>query len=148
ALLSADFKIEVSEYVNMYKEVVQLYRIIFNENGKTRFSDVSFFGHSFFSKNKLKRMFEKEAFELASLNFYDKEYFSYFQDYLKTEYVAEGFVQAKISDPIIVLSSDKKTATLEYSIVEGVRAFIKKVTFEGLDREMEEKVLDVMANQV
>src|SRR5690606_35374933 len=69
ALLSADFKIEVSEYVNMYKEVVQLYRIIFNENGKTRFSDVSFFGHSFFSKNKLKRMFEKEAFELASLNF-------------------------------------------------------------------------------
>lgn len=148
ALLNAEFKIEVSEYLNMYKEVVQLYRIYFEEREKTRLTDVSFFGHSFFSKSRLKKMFEKEAFELASLNFYDKEYFSYFQDYLKTEYVSQGFVQAKISDPIVVLSNDKKTTTLEYNITEGVRAYIKKISFEGLDRDMEEKASEVMSNQV
>lgn len=148
ALLNAEVKIEISEFLNMYKEVVQLYRIFFHENKKTRLSDVSFFGHSFFSKNKLTKMFDKEAFELASLRFYDKEYFSYFQDYLKTEYVTQGFVQARIGDPVVVMDLDKKSASVEYNIVEGVRAFIKKIEFSGLDREMEGQVLDVMSNQV
>src|SRR5690606_37545971 len=91
AFLNTQLKIETSEYKNKYKETVQLYRLFLDEKEKTRLVEVSFFGNSFFSRNKLHSMFDKEAFELASLKYYDREYFSYFQEYLKTQYITNGY---------------------------------------------------------
>lgn len=148
ALLNAQFKIEQSEFVNMYQEKVQLYRIFLDEKYKTRLVEVSFLGNQHFSRERLQKMFDKEAFELASLNYYDQEYFAYFQEYLKTQYIQRGYVQVRIADPMKIMDSEKKVASVEYNIVEGQRAIIRKIEFEGLPPEFEDKILSEIANKV
>lgn len=148
ALLNAQVRIEPSEYLNSDKEVVHLYRIYFDEHQKTRLTKVTFVGNSFYPTKKLEKMFDKEAFELASLKYYDDEYFTYFQEYLKNEYIQKGFVQVRIPDPVKTLDPDKKVATVEYNITEGTRAYIRKIEFAGIPEELEEKILYGLSNKV
>lgn len=148
ALLNTRVEIETTAYKNKDDETIQLYRIFFHENGKTRLIDVSFNGNSYFSDSRLQQMFDKEAFELASINYYDEEYFTYFQDYLRTQYIQRGFVQVKVFDPVKVLDQDKRVASVEYIVQEGVRAFTRKINFEGMPPEMESKVLSQLKNRV
>jgi outer membrane protein insertion porin family len=148
ALLNASIKIEPFEFINNQKEVVHLYRIFFNEHEKTRMEDVKFFGNSFFKTSRLERMYKTEAFELASLSYYDEEYLAYFQDFLKTQYIQKGFVQIRIPDPLKTFDQDKKIASVEFTIQEGTRAFVREINFEGLEPELEEKVLSKISNKV
>lgn len=147
ALLRSNFKIETTQFKNNYDEFIRLYRIHFNEDEKTRLKEVSFSGNVYFKTSKLERMFKKEAFELASLKYYDYEYFSYFQDYLRTQYIQRGFVQAKVLDPIIDLENDKEEARIEYNIQEGPRAYIRKITFNGLPDGFSDIILAAFANK-
>lgn len=148
ALLNAKIRIETSQYLNNEKETVSLYRIFFDEKEKTRLVKVNFIGNSYYSRRKLQKMFDKEAFELASLKYYDSEYFSYFQEYLKNNYIEKGFVQVKIPDPVVTLEQDKSTSTVDYSITEGTRAYVRKITFEGIPEELEDKILSTLNNKV
>lgn len=148
SLLNAKITIETQHYKNSSNEIVNLYRIYFAEDGKTRLVDVSFSGNSFFSNKKLQKMFEKEAFELASLHYYDEEYFVYFQEYLKNQYIEKGFVQIKVFDPVYNLDKDKKSGKVEYNILEGPRAYVKKITFTGLPEVQEDRVLKGLVNKV
>lgn len=147
ALLNADLKIEISRFTNKDKEQVQLYRIFFDEKSKTRLKRVSFNGNVFYSTLDLERMFEKEAFELASLKYYDEDYFTYFQEYLKTQYLEHGFVQVKVTDPTKTVDSFRKDSTVEYSILEGPRTVVGKIEFDGLPENFEEKTLGELTNK-
>ena len=148
ARLKASFKIETSEFKNNYDEVVHLYRIFMDEKYKTRLKEVRFAGNKYFTNEKLQRMFNKEAFELASSKFYYNEYFTYFADYLKSQYIERGFVQVKVLGPNSTFDSEKKEAEVEYLIIEGQRAMVRSVEFEGIPPEYEEKVLTSLSNQI
>lgn len=147
ALLKTTEKIEITQTKNQSNETVNVYRITFNENGKTRLANVSFVGNTFFSNKKLQKMFDKEAFELASVHFYDEEYFSYFQEYLKNEYVERGFVQVRVFDPVKIFDADKKVSSVEYTVSEGERAFVTKVLFEGVPEEFEDQIEPLLTNK-
>lgn len=147
ALLRSTFTIQISEFKNNYDEFLRLYRIHFNEVDKTRLKEVVFNGNVFLKTSKLERMFKKEAFELASLNYYDYEYFAYFQDFLRTHYIKQGFVQARVMDPIITLDNDKKESRVEYNIQEGPRAFVRNITFDGLPEGFKDKILNSFDNK-
>src|SRR5690606_5114068 len=99
-------------------------------------------------RNKLHSMFDKEAFELASLKYYDREYFSYFQEYLKTQYITNGYVQVRVSDPLANMDPNKTIVNLEYNIYEGVRAYVRRIEFDGLPLDLEDKVLDQLTNRL
>ena len=147
ALLNVNSKVRVSQHLNMYKEKVTVYHISLKENEKTRLSEVSFQGNRFFTEKKLKEMFQKEAFELASINYYDREYFDYFVGYLKNQYIKNGFVQTNIQGPEVTLDAQKKEAQVQYVIIEGQRAFVREITFDGLPSEFEAQVLNEMKNK-
>lgn len=148
ALLRAKISIEQSTFKNKYYENVQLYRLFFDENQKTRLKDLSFNGNVFFSNEKLQKMFFKEAFELASLKYYDEEFFKYFQEYLKNEYIQKGFVQVRIPDPSKSFEDNKSLVNVEYNIQEGTRAFLRRIEFNGLPPELEDKVHGTLENKV
>jgi len=148
ALLNADVRIEIEKYRNNYMELVTLYRLFLDEKEKTRLTGVSFIGNSFFSNSEIDKMFEQEAFELAKINYYDEEYFNYFVGYLKSKYIEKGFVQIKVLGPSKTFYDAKKQASIEYSIQEGQRAFVRNLSFEGLPPELEEKILSKIFNKV
>lgn len=147
ALLNARFVVETSKYKNSYNEPVRLYRIYLYEDGKTRVEDVVFTGNIYLTNSKLKRLYEKEAFELASLHYYDQEYLAYFQEYLKTEYIRRGFVQVRVLDPVTTFDAEKKVAKVEYNIQEGPRAYVRKILFEGLPEKFEYSILSELTNK-
>ncbi|HXH31670.1 MAG TPA: POTRA domain-containing protein [Bacteriovoracaceae bacterium] len=147
ALLNVDLDIVRSEFPNMYNETVRLYRITLDEKYKTRLTQVSFSGNSFFPRDQLERMFHREAFELASLKYFDQEYFNYFADYLRSNYIKHGYVQAKIIGPTLNFDFEKKSTTVEYVIQEGQRAIIRNISFEGMPPEYENLVIKELASK-
>jgi outer membrane protein insertion porin family len=147
ALLNTKVKVETSKFVTKYAEVAVLYRLTFDEKYKTRLVDVHFDGNVYFTTEKLKKMFEKEAFELASINYYDQEYFDYFAGYLKNEYIARGFVQVRINGPMKTFDQGKRTSQVTYNIQEGQRAILRTISFQGLPEGAEEKILPFFNNK-
>lgn len=148
AILKTDVKVSTSKFKNKFNETVTVYKVVVGEGQKTILKEVSFIGNYFYTTEKLKKKFEKEAFELASINYYDDEYFNYFVGYLKNEYYQQGFVQAKITGPIKQYTENKKEASIEYVIQEGQRAFVRSVTIEGITPEMEDILISKMDNKI
>lgn len=147
ALLNARVRIETEKTKNRFMEMVTVYRIFLEENEKTKLKGVDFSGNSYFSTDDLKKMFHKEAFELAKIHYYDEAYFDYFVGFLKSKYIEKGFVQARIIGPNKTLNSIKTEANVEYSIIEGQRAFVRNLVFEGMPSELEDKILTKIANK-
>jgi outer membrane protein insertion porin family len=148
ALLNAEVRIETDTYPNRFMETVTLYRLYLEENEKTRLLGVNFTGNSLYSKSELKDMFHSEAFELAKLRYYDEEYFDYFVGFLKAKYIEKGFVQIKVLGPGKIFDGQKKEATIEYTIQEGQRAFVRNLVFDGLPPELEDGIILKIANKV
>lgn len=147
ALLNAEVRIETEKFQNRYREQVTLYRLYLSENDKTRLVDVKFLGHSFFTKNELKEMFNQEAFELTKTHYYDEDYFDYFVGYLKSKYIEKGFVQVRVIGPVKKINEQKREASIEYSILEGQRAYVRSVVFDGIPLELEDKISSIVSNK-
>lgn len=147
AYLSIDININREVFKNKYQEDVLLYRIKVKEGVRTRLKNISFNGSSFYSEEKIKTFFEKESFELASLDYYDVEYFNYFVDFLKRKYIARGYVQIKVLGPYTSFNEDKTQVDVEYVIQEGRRATIREIHFSGVPLEYEQDLLDKLKNQ-
>ncbi len=148
AILKTDVKVSISKFKNKFSETVTLYRIYLNEGQKTSLRSVTFLGNYYFSTEKLKKKFQSEAFELASINYYDEEYFNYFIGFLKNEYYQDGYVQAKITGPIKHFTENKKEVDIEYVIQEGQRAFVRSIAIEGISPEVEDVLISKMSNKI
>lgn len=148
AYYNLSIKINRQSFKNKYDEKVLLYRIRFTEGLRTRLESVSFTGSNFISEEKIKKLFDKEAFELASIGYYDQEFFSYFTDFLKKKYISEGYVQIKILGPYTNFSPDKSSAKVEYIIQEGRRANTRSIQFTGVPSEHEQELLDLIKNKL
>jgi outer membrane protein insertion porin family len=148
ALLSSEVEVTASVFENNFKEKVNLYRIEVNKGQKTSLGSVTFTGNTLFSDSRLQKIFEKEAFELASIGYYDEEYFKYFSEYIRNQYLLQGYVQVKILGPNITLDEDKKVADVDYVINEGRRAFVKEINYTNLPVEFEEAIRRQTINKV
>lgn len=148
ALLAANFEVLTDRFKNSMDEEVTLYHIQCNEGGKTAVNRVTFTGATFFSSDKLQRWYDKDAFELASVGYFDEEYMDYFVDDLRKQYVSSGFVQARIQGPFKTFSADKKTANIDYTIFEGPRAYIRSINVDGIPPEFETTITKEISNKL
>ncbi len=148
ALLSPEISILEEKYKNSYSEDVHLYRISLKEGDKTRLEKVTFTGSSFYSNEKLLNFFENDAFELASVGYYDEDYYDYFAGDLKSKYLEKGFVQIRIQGPFKNFSPDKKLVTMDYILTEGPRAYVRSIDLEGLPLQYEPMILKELRNKV
>jgi len=147
ALLNVEVKITPSKFNNKFGEEIHLYRIELIENVKTRITSVAFTGSLYFHANKIKRMFQKEAFELASINYYDEDFLNYFADFLKSKYIKNGFVQVRIKGPLTSFDEGRNKAKVEYNISEGQRAMVRSIEFTGLPEGFTDKILAMIENK-
>ncbi|MFA5582950.1 MAG: POTRA domain-containing protein [Bacteriovoracaceae bacterium] len=148
AYLNVKVQINRSVFKNKYQEDVLLYKVRIDEGQRTRLTNVTFSGSSYFNESKIKNFYEKEAFELASLNYYDVEYLNYFIDFLKRKYISEGYVQIKVIGPHTSFNEDKSKARVEYIIQEGRQASVRNIQFTGVPAEYESDLHELMKNNI
>lgn len=148
ALLAPEISFTQQKYQNLYHEAVTLYRINVKEGEKTQLKQLTFSGSSFYPPEKLRKYFDNDAFELASVGYYDEDYYDYFAGDLKSKYLQKGFVQVRVQGPVKTIPPDKKTASVEYSITEGPRAYIRSIDLDGLPLQYEPLVLKELENKV
>lgn len=148
ALLNTQVEVTTSVFKNNFNEKVNLFRIEVLRGQKTSLGSVVFTGNTLFSDSNLQKMFEKEAFELASIGYFDEEYLKYFSEYLRNQYLLQGYVQVKILGPHLTFDKDKKVVDVEYVINEGRRAFVKEINFTNLPLEFEEAIKRQTINKV
>lgn len=147
ARLKAEVDVSISKFETMYKESATLYRISVDEGPKTRLMGINFTGNTYYTSSKLQSFFDRKAFELASIGYFDEEYFRHYVDLIRNRYIKNGFVQIKIQGPNYNFGADEETVTVDYNIFEGQRAYVRSVSLEGLPIEFEEEVLEKMENK-
>lgn len=148
AYLKVKVQINRETFKNKYDEDVLLYKVGIDEGKRTRISSIKFNGSNHYTEAKIKSFYERESFELASLNLYDVEFLDYFVDYLKKRYISRGYVQNKILGPFTSFNEDKSEASVEYVIQEGRQASVRSIQFTGVPVEYEEEILGAIANKV
>lgn len=147
ARLQADAEVEKTKFNTMYKETATLYRIKVNEGSKTRLAGINFIGNSYYPTSKLQSFFDRDAFELASIGYFDEDYFRHYVDLLRNRYIKNGYVQIKIQGPSYTFSNDFEKVSVDYTIFEGQRAYVRSVSLEGLPIEFEQELLDKLRNK-
>jgi outer membrane protein insertion porin family len=147
ARLEADAELETTKFETMYKEKATLYRISVEEGVKTRLLGINFIGNTYYSSSKLQSFFDRDAFELASIGYFDEDYFRHFVDLLRNRYIKNGFVQVKIQGPNYNFSHGTEKVTVDYNIFEGQRAYVRSIALEGLPIEFEQDILEKLQNK-
>lgn len=131
-------------YLNSFniKTILRTVEVQFGERTKVR--GVFFKGNFFFSEAKLKQMFYSDAFDLASRDLFDPEYYKFFASNLRREYIRNGFVQNDLNKNNFIFSRNKEFVDLVFTIKEGVRAFVDTIEIKGVDKNLESLIKSKM----
>ncbi len=130
--------VKIERRLDANGEDVRAYRIDYDPGVRTRVRRVSFVGGGHWGERKLRSMWREQAQELAAAGFYDEESNAAFSDWLRAEYIKEGFVRAAVSSPQVEFSGHE--AEVSYTLNEGQRVLVDGITFTGVD-EAEESAL-------
>jgi outer membrane protein insertion porin family len=143
-----DIKIKRQSYKNKFEEEVTRFNLLINEGPRTKLANVLFSGNEFFSEDKLQELFESQSFELTSLGYLDEAYYAYFSEWLKNQYITNGFLRVKVNEPVIDFSTNQQKVNVEYNISEGSRVFVNSINFENLPTDLSDSLLTKIQTQV
>jgi len=135
--IDSEILISQSEFKNKFLEKVSSYEVVINKGNKIHLNKLEFFGNVFFDFKKLKKFYDDQAFELASNEFLDLDYLDFFKEFLRNEYIKNGFLQVRIDDPDIRFNKNKQNSSVRFLITEGNRTLVKKIRFKGLPSEFQ-----------
>lgn len=131
AYLSPQITVLEKHYRNSDGDQVNAFKIEMDPGARTRVRSVSFNGAQFWDQKKLMSMWNDQAQELAKAGFYDEDSNTAFAEWLRDQYIGEGFVRAHVAPPQVVFV-DPLNAKLEYQVVEGARVQVESIIFEGV----------------
>ncbi len=127
----------------------QIYFFInIKEGRKLKVVDFDFKGVSYFTKDKLLNLYNRNASVVASRMFYDKKYLEEFVNILGNEYLKNGFMFVQIEKPFIKEVDPKRKVLVEYYVTEGRQTIVKGINLNGLNKDLETKVLNRITNKI
>lgn len=128
---------------NSKKETINAFTLRMKPGDRIRVRKVSFSGAAFWSDGKLQAMWREQAHELAAAGFYDEESNIAFSEWLRGQYIRNGYVRAEVGKPQITFI-DSKQATLEYPVVEGSQVLVDGITLSGVTEAESHDILETM----
>jgi outer membrane protein insertion porin family len=136
-------KIEITStaYKNHFKEIVSGYKISISTGSRTRVRSITFLGNKSIDTEKILSWYKRDAFELASQNYLDQDYLTYFSNSLKASYIRRGFVRCDIAIPKLTFSDDQSSVDINYDISEGYQVKVQQFQVNGVTSELQERIL-------
>lgn len=148
AFLKPELSVRIYDSTHLHGEKISMHEIILNRGVRTRLRGVRFTGSQFYSDTKLLEMWKSQASELSLEGFFDEESFNRFSDYLRNQYIDEGFVRAKVLTPRFIFNVDQSEVEIDYNVQEGSRVLVDDIKFLGVSPEDAIRLIDVIKTKV
>ncbi len=128
---------------NKDEEQVHAFTVDVEPGERTRIREVSFTGSTVWNEKKLRQMWREQAHELAAAGFYDEDSNAAFSEWLRGQYIRQGYVRAEVQAPRFV-SRGPAEGDLSYTITEGARVIVDEVAVSGVTPEESAQLLEVI----
>ncbi len=143
-----EYQVEKQTFESRNKDKMIKYSIKIKENAKSKVLRLSFKGNTFFNSNQLKKLYYENAFEQASSNIYDPNYYKSFINILREHYISSGYVSVFVDEPYVQFDNKSKMVIVSFRIREGLRAFVSEVNINGLSQANRFEVLKLLGMNV
>lgn len=127
-------------------EEVHAFQLDMDPGERTRVRKVTFIGANLWPDAKLQKMWRDQSLELAQAGFYDEDSNKAFAEWLKGQYIRNGFVRAEIAAPRVVPLGPAEV-NLEYNVVEGARVLVDDIALVGVTPEEQNDILEALATK-
>lgn len=141
--LKPDINVRLNRFQNSSNETINAFALQLTPGERTRVRRVSFPGAQYWSDSKLLKMWNEQAQELASVGFYDEDSNLAFADWLRGQYIRNGFVRAEVNKPQVSFLSPAE-ATIEYNIAEGPQVLVDEVAVSGITENEIDEILQAI----
>ncbi len=125
-------------YVNFFFSI--------KEGKKIPVRRIAFNGNDFLPNRKLYELYKKNGTPLARAGFLDEVYIESFRKEILREYFANGYVQAEVSSPELVISEDGD-ASVAYIIRERQPTIVKSINFNFDDQQTKDLLTKKLSNK-
>jgi outer membrane protein insertion porin family len=146
-VFSSQIEVKTSNVKNKFNDNIFHFEIIFKPSIKTIVQNVTFKGNTLFSDEKLKDFYKEQSFELANHGFLDIEYLNFFREFLRNQYIQQGYLQVKIDEPIIHMFDENKFSKIEFKIKEGSQTIVKSLEVKGVPVELQSDLNKIFKNE-
>lgn len=141
--LKPEIQVRLNRIKNSSNETINAFSLDLDPGVRTRVRKVSFPGAQYWSDSKLHKMWDEQAQELASVGFYDEDSNNSFAEWLRGQYIRNGFVRAEVNKPQTSFISENE-ATVEYNIAEGPQVLVDEISVSGLTENEIDEVLQAI----
>ena len=153
--------VEYYENINIYESTINIRKIegktkfgipfvtlhiYIHEGHKIRVNDVIYNNMASLKKEVLNDLLEQLATPLVSRGYLDKNFFKMFSSEIRKKYLERGFIFIEILDPVYVKLADGHYNVI-FDIIERRQNVLRKITIEGVPRELREEMLLSMKNK-
>jgi len=146
--LKPTIDVQIYDSTHLHGEKISMHEIILDRGLRTRLRAVRFTGAQFYTDTTLQKMWHEQATEMAQEGFFDEDSFNRFSDYLRNQYIDQGFVRAKVLTPRLIFSADLSEVELDYNIQEGSRVIVDDIKLSGVSSEEAAHVADMIKTKV
>ena len=144
--LRPEVKVLLRRITNSQNETINAFQLEMKPGDRTRVRKVSFPGAMFWSDARLQKMWNEQAHELSAAGFFDEDSNTAFAEWLRGQYIRNGFVRTEISKPQVTFISPTE-ASIEYNIVEGPQVLVDGIIISGLTEAETDEVLQILGTK-
>jgi outer membrane protein insertion porin family len=139
--LFPEILVDVKNYINQTGDKVYLYKVQVNKGVRSYVSELEFRGNYIIKEGALKKLYYENAFEQASLNIYDDQYYKNYVELLRQAYIKKGYVNVFIDKPQIKILPKSKNVKVVFRIREGLPTKISRVRVKGVSTDLKKLLL-------
>lgn len=142
--LRTDIRLSQKRYRDKFHDWINHISLEIIPGNQTYLRNVSFRGTTFWDSKKMLKMWRDQSFELAAAGFYDEASNINFSQWLKGEYIKNGFVRAEIPPPKVTFFDDGGSCNVEYTVSEGQRVYVDEIKISGASEDEVQEVLELL----
>lgn len=142
--LRTDVRLSQKRYRDKFQDWINHVVLEIIPGAQTRLRNTTFIGSNFWDAKKILKMWREQSFELASAGFYDEASNNNFSEWLKGEYIKNGYVRAEIPPPKVTFFEEGRACNIEYTISEGQRVFVDEIRISGASEDEVQEVLELL----
>ena len=142
--LHSSIKVNEKTYINSMGDAIHLYKVDITKGDRSYVKNIEFRGNNVLSEKQLLRLYYENAYEQASRNIYDENYYKNFQELIRQEYIKRGYVNIFVDKPEIKIMPKSKHVKVVFRVREGGATKVVNIKINGVPSDIKKYLLSKM----